>query len=196
MVKAQSGRHGGRARRPGSRNGLIRIIAIFKLVKALLLVGVGLGSLKLLNPTAAETADRWASALAWRLGPRAASAVREGVSSLSDSRLKLIGIVAFLYAGLFAVAPVITPAGTLSYTPATGVSGTALITIALMDNGGTFRSWYRTGAPALEGRVIFSNADPGDGTVLCDAVFLVDPSARYSGYHHAVIRSGKILRHV
>ena len=103
MVKAPSGRHGARAQRPGSRNGLIRIIAVFKLVKALLLVGVGLGSLKLLNPTTAETADRWASALAWRLGPRAASAVRDGVSSLSDSRLKLIGIVAFLYAGLFGV---------------------------------------------------------------------------------------------
>ena len=103
MVKAPSGRHRTREQRPGSRNGLIRIVAVFKLVKALLLVGVGLGSLKLLNPTAAETADRWASALTWRLGPRAASAVRDGVSSLNDSRLKLIGIVAFLYAGLFAV---------------------------------------------------------------------------------------------
>ena len=103
MVKASSGRHGARRQRPGSRNGLIRTIAVFKLVKALLLVGVGLGSLKLLNPGAAETADRWASTLAWRLGPRAAAAVRDGVSSLNDSKLRLFGIVAFLYAGLFAV---------------------------------------------------------------------------------------------
>jgi uncharacterized membrane protein (DUF2068 family) len=103
MVKKAGGLHGTRAKRPESRNGLIRVIAVFKLVKTLLLVGVGMGSLKLLNPAAAETADRWASALAWRLGPRAASAVQDGVSSLSDSRLKLIGIVAFLYAGLFGV---------------------------------------------------------------------------------------------
>ena len=103
MAKVSSGRHEARDRRPGSRNGLIRTIAVFKLVKALLLLVVCLGSLKLLNPTAAEAADRWASALAWRLGPRAASAVRDGVSNLSDSRLKLIGIVALLYAGLFAV---------------------------------------------------------------------------------------------
>ena len=103
MVKEPSARHGAREQRPGSRSGLIRVIAVFKLVKALLLVGVGLGSLELLNPTTAETADRWASALAWRLGPRAASAVRHGESSLNNSRLELIGIVAFLYAGLFAV---------------------------------------------------------------------------------------------
>jgi uncharacterized membrane protein (DUF2068 family) len=103
MVKASSGRHGARAQRRASGSGLIRVIAAFKLVKALLLVGVGLGSLKLLNPTAAETADRWVSALAWRLGPRAASTVRDGLSHVSDSRLKLIGIAAFLYAALFGV---------------------------------------------------------------------------------------------
>ena len=103
MVKAPGGRHGVRENRPGSRNGLVRTIAVFKLAKALLLVGVGLGSLKLLNPTAAETADRWASTLAWRLGPRAPSAVRDGVSRLNETQLKLIGVVAFLYAGLFAV---------------------------------------------------------------------------------------------
>jgi uncharacterized membrane protein (DUF2068 family) len=103
MVKAASSRHGARGQTPPSRNGVIRTIAVFKLVKALLLVGVSLGSLKLLNPTAAATADRWASALAWRLGPRAASVVRNGVSGLQESQLKLVGIVAFLYAALFAV---------------------------------------------------------------------------------------------
>ena len=103
MVKASSGRRGARAQKSESRDGLIKVIAVFKLVKTLLLVAVGLGSLRLLDLGAAETADRWASALAWRLGPRAASAVRDGVSSLTDSRLRLIGIVAILYAGLFGV---------------------------------------------------------------------------------------------
>jgi len=103
MVKASSGRRGARAQKSESRDGLIKVIAVFKLVKTLLLVAVGLGSLRLLDLGAAETADRWASALAWRLGPRAASAVRDGVSGLTDSRLRLIGIVAILYAGLFGV---------------------------------------------------------------------------------------------
>ena len=38
---------------------------------------------------------------------------------------------------LFSVAPAITPSGTLTFTPAAGVSGSALITLALKDNGGT-----------------------------------------------------------
>ncbi len=38
----------------------------------------------------------------------------------------------------------------------------------LMDNGGTFRAWYRSGHPALAGRVLFTNAQPGDD----DAAFI------------------------
>ena len=93
----------GRRHRVHSREGILKTIAVFKLIKALLLIGVGLGSLKLLNPTTADTANRWASALAWRLGPKAAFAVQHKLSSLRDSQLIVVGIVAFLYAGLFAV---------------------------------------------------------------------------------------------
>jgi len=38
---------------------------------------------------------------------------------------------------LFSAAPAISPTGTLTFTPAAGVSGSATITAALMDNGGT-----------------------------------------------------------
>jgi len=89
--------------RPQSREGVLRAIAVFKAIKALLLIAVGLGCLKLLSPAMADTADRWASVLAWRLGPRAASAVQEKLSSLQPAQLKLVGTVAFLYAVLFAV---------------------------------------------------------------------------------------------
>ena len=40
--------------------------------------------------------------------------------------------------------------------------------IFVMDNSGTFRTWYRTGHDALENRVIFTNADPG----AADAAFI------------------------
>jgi uncharacterized membrane protein (DUF2068 family) len=73
------------------------------MVKALLLIGVGLGSLGLLNAAAAVTADRWASLLAWRLGPKAASALHHRLAGLRHSQLILVGIVALLYAGLFIV---------------------------------------------------------------------------------------------
>lgn len=86
-----------------SREGILKTIAVFKLVKTLLLVGVGLGSLDLLNPEAAATADRWAWALAWRLGPKAAFSVENRLSNLRGSQLIVVGIVAFLYAGLFAI---------------------------------------------------------------------------------------------
>jgi hypothetical protein len=49
-------------------------------------------------------------------------------------------------AALFAVAPAISSTGTLTYTPATGVSGTATITIALQDNGGTANGGANTSA--------------------------------------------------
>jgi uncharacterized membrane protein (DUF2068 family) len=91
-----AGRHRAHAR-------VVRTIAVFKLAKALLLIGVGLGSLDLLDPAAADTAYRWASAWAWRLGPRAASTVENRHANLQDSQLVVVGIVAFLYAALFAV---------------------------------------------------------------------------------------------
>ena len=49
--------------------------------------------------------------------------------------------------GLFAVAPVVGASGTLNYTPATGVSGSATITIALQDNGGTANGGSNASAP-------------------------------------------------
>jgi len=46
----------------------------------------------------------------------------------------------------------------------------------VMDNSGTFRTWYRTGHPALAGRVIFTNADPGAD----DAAFIKRNDAKGS----------------
>ena len=103
VLKKSSDPHGASKHRPQSREGVLRTIAVFKLVKALLLIGVALGSVNLLNPATADAADRWASTLSWRFGPRAASAVQERLSSLQPSELKVAGIVAFLYAALFAV---------------------------------------------------------------------------------------------
>ena len=125
-LKASIKRHGAGRHRAHSR--VVRIIAVFKLAKTLLLIGVGLGSLDLLNPATADTVYRWASAWAWRLGPRAASTVENRHSNLQDSQLVVVGIVAFLYAALFAVegiglwmskrwAAYLTIISTLSFVP-------------------------------------------------------------------------------
>ena len=99
---SRTGRSASR-RRTRSREGLLKTIALFKFVKALLLAAVSLGSFELLNPTTAAKAERWVSAIAWRIGPKTAFAVQEKVSALPASQLELAGIVALLYGCLFAV---------------------------------------------------------------------------------------------
>ena len=94
-----------RARRPRAHSGagILRTIAVFKLIKALLLIGVGLGAFKLLNPATADIFDHWASALAGHFGPKAVVAVHGRLSSLRNSQLIWVGIAAVLYAALFVV---------------------------------------------------------------------------------------------
>jgi hypothetical protein len=46
----------------------------------------------------------------------------------------------------------------------------------MMDNGSPFRSWYREGRPGLAGRVLFTNANPGDD----DAAFVKRNDAKGS----------------
>ena len=61
----------------------------------------------------------------------------------------------------------------------------------VMDNSGTFRDWYRTGHDALQGRVIFTNADPGDA----DAAFIKtnDPKGQFAEIQ-SLIAQGYITR--
>ncbi len=61
-------------------------------------------------------------------------------------------IVTFVVTGntnpaLFSLAPQVTPTGTLTYTPAANVNGSATITLVLMDNGGTANGGVDTSAP-------------------------------------------------
>lgn len=72
----------------------------------------------------AQTVNNWATAIS--AGPADESGQTVTFHIVSNSN-----------ASLFSVAPAISSNGTLTYTPATGVSGTALITIRLSDNGGT-----------------------------------------------------------
>ena len=48
---------------------------------------------------------------------------------------------------LFSAQPAISPTGTLTYTPATGVNGSATVTVQLHDNGGTAMGGVDTSAP-------------------------------------------------
>ncbi len=67
--------------------------------------------------------------------PNWATAISPGAANESGQTLTFL-IQNNTNPGLFSAGPAISSTGTLTYTPAAGVSGSATITIAFMDNGG------------------------------------------------------------
>jgi len=100
---ARAHRAGKKRARPGG--AIVRGIAVLKLAKALLLVGVGLGALDLLRlpPATAQKLYAWACAMAWRVGPRTGSTIEQKLSTLHPSQLTIVAIVALSYGALFGV---------------------------------------------------------------------------------------------
>src|SRR5256885_2263664 len=86
------------------RDRVLRLIALFKFCKAMLLVVVGLGALELLDPNMAARAQHWVAALASSSDRSVVQRVIALVSGLSPGRLEALGVGAFLYAGLFTIA--------------------------------------------------------------------------------------------
>jgi len=80
---------------------VLRIIAVFKFFKALLLLAVGLGAVELLNPEIADHARHWVNMLAASSDRRAVQYLLSLASGLNAERLQVLGIGAFLYAGLY-----------------------------------------------------------------------------------------------
>src|SRR5213082_2699613 len=85
------------------RDRVLRLIALFKFCKAVLLVVVGLGALELLDPDMAARAQRWVAALASSSDRHVVQQVVAVVGGLSPGRLQALGVGAFLYAALFTV---------------------------------------------------------------------------------------------
>jgi hypothetical protein len=70
---------------------------------------------------------------------------------------------------LFATAPAVSPAGTLTYTPAPSANGSATITLVARDNGGTANGGLDTSAP----QTFTVTVTPSDAPV-----FIVHPLSR------------------
>lgn len=60
----------------------------------------------------------------------------------------------------------------------------------LMDNGGGYRTAYRQGRPSLEGRVMFTNASPGQP----DAAFVKENDARQTARIQGLVEDGYVVR--
>jgi uncharacterized membrane protein (DUF2068 family) len=84
-----------------SDSSVIRLIALFKLVKAFILIAVGIGALKLLHRDMGSTLEYWVTTSG--LDPENHWLERwiEKISDLSPAKVKGLGIVSFIYAGLF-----------------------------------------------------------------------------------------------
>ncbi len=82
-------------------NGL-RLVALFKFAKAILLVAAGLGALGLLHPDVAAAMLRWTTMVAPDAERRLLEPLLARTLSLSHERLELVAAAAFAYAALFA----------------------------------------------------------------------------------------------
>jgi uncharacterized membrane protein (DUF2068 family) len=97
-----NGTGGATAPGPGGRKDRgLRLIALFKFAKTLLLIAVGLGALQLLDSENAARAQRWATALATSSDRRFVQHLLARAMGLSPGRLEVLALGAFLYAGLF-----------------------------------------------------------------------------------------------
>jgi uncharacterized membrane protein (DUF2068 family) len=75
-------------------------IALFKLVKGLLLLAVGIGTLKLLHSDVGETLGHWVDVLRVDPDNRFIHAVLSRVLAASPAQLKAASVGTFVYAGL------------------------------------------------------------------------------------------------
>jgi uncharacterized membrane protein (DUF2068 family) len=85
------------------RFGVLRTIALYKLVKVLLLLAVAYGELRLRDASLAAKLLSWAQAQPYGLEHRIVTQLLEWFSGLSVSRIHALRIVTLAYAAVFAV---------------------------------------------------------------------------------------------
>ena len=84
-----------------SNNVMIRLIAVFKLLKAVLFIAIGVSALKLLHQDAAVTLDHWATMLGLDPGNQYVDRALQKLADLSPNKIQGLGVASFVYAGLF-----------------------------------------------------------------------------------------------
>jgi uncharacterized membrane protein (DUF2068 family) len=80
---------------------LIRLIALFKLLKAVLLIAVGVAALKLIHADVVSVLEEWAARLGLGPGSRYIGRVILEAATLTPNKLKDLEVGSFVYAGLF-----------------------------------------------------------------------------------------------
>ena len=91
-------------RRPSETNsdtGLLRAIAIFKFVKAAVLIAAGVGALKLVHADVGAVLETWVWKLNLDPGSHLLSSAIQKAANLPPHKFREVGIGGFVYAGLF-----------------------------------------------------------------------------------------------
>lgn len=84
-----------------SQNGLIRLVAIFKLLKAAVLIVAGVGILKLIHADVGRELGHWIAVLGLDPGSGYVNDVIQKVTHVSPKKIKELGLGSFVYAALF-----------------------------------------------------------------------------------------------
>lgn len=85
----------------GHRAFILRLIAVFKFLKAASLIAAGVGLLKLVHRDLEAVLEDWFLRLGLDPGSHILSRFLERVTHLDPHRIKELGIVSFIYAALF-----------------------------------------------------------------------------------------------
>jgi uncharacterized membrane protein (DUF2068 family) len=80
---------------------LLRLIALFKLFKAALLVAVGVGALRLVHTNVTTLVEKWVARFGLNPGSRYVGHIVLETASLTPNRIKDLGVGSLLYAALF-----------------------------------------------------------------------------------------------
>jgi uncharacterized membrane protein (DUF2068 family) len=80
---------------------LIRLIAVFKLMKAVLLLAVGVGALKLLHADVTSVLEHWVAKIGLGPGSRDLGRALLKAADLTPNKIKEVVVGSFIYAGLF-----------------------------------------------------------------------------------------------
>jgi uncharacterized membrane protein (DUF2068 family) len=84
-----------------SDSGLIRLIAVFKLLKASVLIVVGVGLLKLIHDDVAGVLDHRVAMLGLDPGNRYIDHAIRNAANIPPNKIKDLGLGSFIYAALF-----------------------------------------------------------------------------------------------
>ena len=84
-----------------SDDWLIRLIAVFKFVKAGLLIALGVGVFRLVHKDLGSVIEHWCEAMRLDPGSHFVNLALEKAAHVRPEQVKKLGLGSFLYAGLF-----------------------------------------------------------------------------------------------